>query len=86
MAVVRQHRDQLPGGGDRIVFMRGSCGWLLPASFQGELMKRGNPRDLPVVIEKATNEDVLLYLSIRRLLDGYHVHSHKLENPFNATT
>lgn len=85
MAVVRQHRDQLPGGGDRIIFMRGSCGWLLPSSMQQELLERGDPRQLPVVVQRPTNEDYLLRESLRRLWNGYHVHSYKLRNPFDAT-
>ena len=82
MAVVRQHRDQLPGGGDRIVYLRGYCGWLLPSSLQGELMKRGNPRHLPVVVQHK-DADVLLEQSILRVLKGYRAVSYKLENPFD---
>lgn len=82
MAVVRQHPDILPGGGDRIVFMRGTCGWLLPSSLQGELQKRVNPRSLPVVVPHPTNEDYLLRVAIQRLRNGYRVNAYKLENPF----
>lgn len=73
MAVVRQHRDQLPGGGDRIVYQRGYCCWVLPDTARSVLDSRVNPRHLPVVIQRPTNEDYLLRLAIRRLRNGYTV-------------
>lgn len=56
-----------------VVFKRHYCEWILPLSAAVHL--KFNPRHLPVVIQKQeqSNEAYYLYLSMRRIINGYRV-------------
>lgn len=64
------NRHGIPDVG--IVFQRGLMQFWIPSNMQKDLPY--NPKHLPVVQENK-HEDILLYLSIRRILNGYRAHS-----------
>lgn len=65
----RPRRYERTDVAQEIIFKRHECEWILPLSLASHL--RFNPRHLPMVQGKPTNEDYYLKLSIRRILRGY---------------
>lgn len=52
-----------------IVYKRHQCEWLLPPQLQSHI--KYDPKQLPAVIPKTTNEGYYLFLAIKRLLHGW---------------